>query len=328
MITRREFGMLLAAAPARFSGSLVIDTDAGSDDLMAILFLLARREVKVEAITVVHGLAHTGAGAGNVLRLLERVGRKDIPVFVGASDPIERTAPFPQAWRDTADRMPGVKLPAMKRKPEGMKAVDYLHGRIMDAKRPFTLLALGPHTNVALALRKAGSHRKGLREIVFMGGAVWVPGNLGDGNYFLTENRTAEWNIFCDPQAAAEVLAGGVPLLMVPLDATNKVPIDRAFVDRFREEAKSPLAAPLKEIFASDKEVIDKGIFYAWDPLAAAILVAPNIATLRAAKIELRRASPEQGRTVETVGAKSNCRVAFDASGKAFEEVFFGAFRR
>ena len=103
---------------------VIIDTDAGSDDLMAIAFLLSRKDVKIEAITVVDGLAHVRAGAANVLRLLQLAGATAVPVYAGSEQPLERTAPFPAEWRKTSDTLPGVKLPAAKRTPENRRRMD------------------------------------------------------------------------------------------------------------------------------------------------------------------------------------------------------------
>src|SRR5947208_6031779 len=89
---------------------VIVDTDAGTDDLMAIAFLLSRKDVRIEAITVVEGLAHVESGAANVLRVLELAGATAVPVYVGNPDPLERTAPFPDEWRRTSDTLPGVNL--------------------------------------------------------------------------------------------------------------------------------------------------------------------------------------------------------------------------
>jgi len=104
---------------------VIIDTDAGSDDLMAIAFLLSRKDVKVEAITVVDGLAHVPAGAKNILRALELAGAR-VPVHKGRETPLQRTSPFPAEWRQTSDSLPGVRLPVTRRTPEPQNAVDYL----------------------------------------------------------------------------------------------------------------------------------------------------------------------------------------------------------
>ena len=230
-------GLILAAAVARAqSAPILIDTDAGTDDVMAIALLLSHPTVQIDAITVVNGLAHVDAGARNVGRLLDLAGRKQIPVFAGRNSSLRGSAEFPAQWRNIADKLPGVPLPAASRAPETKSAVDYLVARFRKAETPVQILALGPLTNIAEALERDRSITAHIREIVLMGGAVRVPGNLQDGGVFHTNNGTAEWNIFIDPLAARIVFRSGVPIRLVALDATNKVHIGPEFLREF--EAK------------------------------------------------------------------------------------------
>src|SRR5713101_7354964 len=218
--------------------SILIDTDAGTDDLMAIAFLASQPDVRIEAVTVVNGLAHPQAGARNIVRLLDLSGRNDIPVFAGRNTPLKGRAEFPAEWRKISDDLPGVSLPAAARKPESKPAADYLVQRLRDQGRPVRILALGPLTNLAEALKHEPSIVGAIEELVIMGGALRVPGNLGDGGVFKTNNTTAEWNIFVDPLAARMVFRSGIPIRLIPLDATNKVPVDSAFLVKLKTGAR------------------------------------------------------------------------------------------
>ncbi|MDQ6676488.1 MAG: nucleoside hydrolase, partial [Acidobacteriota bacterium] len=113
--------ILTAAVPR----NIIIDTDAGTDDLMAIAFLLSRPDVRIEAITVVNGLAHVPAGARNIERLLQLAGKPEIPVYEGRPTPLEGANEFPAPWRLVADELPGVGLPTNTRNPEPASAVSY-----------------------------------------------------------------------------------------------------------------------------------------------------------------------------------------------------------
>lgn len=104
--------------------AVIIDTDAGADDLMALAFLLASPGVHIEGITVGTGLAHVGPGARNVLRLLQVAGRSDIPVCIGRSTPLAGGRAFPQAWRALTDELPGVDLPTGQRPVQEQSAVN------------------------------------------------------------------------------------------------------------------------------------------------------------------------------------------------------------
>ena len=324
--------LILAAAPvfsdAQGKPPVIVDTDAGIDDLMAIAYLLAGREVELRAITVVNGVAHVEQGARNILGLLQLGGRRDIPVFIGESRPLTGNAAFPEEWRTLSDNLPGVELPANARSPENRSAVEYLaeEFRLPPGGPSLRILALGPLTNLARALAGKGGRVRGIRSIVIMGGAISAAGNLGDGGVFKTDNKTAEWNMYIDPTAASRVFASGIPIELVPLDATNHVPVDAGFVDGFSKRAAGPLGRFVSQLFAGEREMVEKHVFYAWDPLAAVVLTHPGIASFTERCIEVRAKPPSEGQTHVVLGQKPNARVAVDADPAAFKRLFSEAF--
>jgi inosine-uridine nucleoside N-ribohydrolase len=159
-----------------------------------------------------------------------------------------------------------------------------------------------------------------------MGGALHVPGNLGDGGVFKTNNTTAEWNIFVDPYAARIVFRSGIPIRLIPLDATNKVLVGAAFLARFQASARKPLARVVAQVLESDREFIQSGFFYAWDPLAAVALLYPAVVKTTNLHLDIRQDPPEQGRTIQTPG-RPNARVALDADGAAWRKLFIAALQ-
>ncbi len=316
--------MFLCAASAQ-SAAIIIDTDAGSDDIMAVALLLSHPSVQIDAITVVNGLAHVDAGARNIGRLLDLAGRRHVPVFAGRNQSLRGNAEFPAEWRKITDDLPGVPLPPASRTPEHRLAADYLVERLRNAPTPVQILALGPLTNIAEALKRDRSIAAHIQEIVIMGGAVRVPGNLQDGGVFHTRNNTAEWNIFIDPMAARIVFRSGVPIRLIALDATNKVKITPEFLREFEAKARSPLARVVVGVLKADREQIDTGYFYAWDPLAAAALLRPSIVKTAAMHIEIKEDAPEEGRTAASPG-EPNAKVAVDADAQAFRALFLESF--
>jgi inosine-uridine nucleoside N-ribohydrolase len=300
---------------------VIIDTDMGSDDVMAIALLLSHHEIPIEAITVVNGLAHVKAGAANALRLVQASGRTTVLVLEGRETPLQRTAGFPREWREGSDRPLSSSSPPAPASSERAEA--WLTRRLKDAAHPVRILALGPLTNLALAL--PGANPKAVEEIVIMGGAFRVPGNLGDGGAFKTTNTTAEWNFFVDPEAAARVFRSGVPLRVVPLDATSRVKLDAAFLARFQRDAHGPLAAMVSNVLDGEREMINQGIFYAWDPLAAAALLDAAVATWTPAHVTMRLTGNQAGRSMLEPG-EPNAKVALDASRDHFENLYLHAF--
>jgi inosine-uridine nucleoside N-ribohydrolase len=192
--------VLLIAVPAT---PVIIDTDMGTDDMMAIALILSHREIPIEAITVVNGIARVPEGAANARRLIAASGRTGIPAFEGRS-----TTPhnFPDEWRNAANQpINKINIPPST----NQTAEAWLQQRFKDAAHPVRILALGPLTNLASTLPAPSS--KAIEEIVMMGGAFNVPGNLNG----------AEGNFYVDPESAAKVFRSGIPIRVIPLDATT-----------------------------------------------------------------------------------------------------------
>jgi pyrimidine-specific ribonucleoside hydrolase len=290
---------------------VIIDTDMGTDDMMAIALLLAHGEIPIEAITVVNGVAHVQQGAANARRLVATSGRTGIQVFEGRETPLQFTKDFPDEWRKSADApLSTVNVPPTTKE----RAETWLQNRLKDASHPVRILALGPLTNLALALPTADP--KAVEEIVMMGGAFHVPGNMGP---------YAEGNFFLDPEAAAGVFRSGVPIRVVPLDATNKVKLNATFVSQFKNTTKGPLAALVTHVLEAAHDDIAHGEYYAWDPLAAAALLDPSVATWTQTHVVIRLKGREVGRSVIEPGP-ANAKVALTASRTQFDRVFLGAF--
>lgn len=208
---------------------------------------------------------------------------------------------------------------------ETVPAATYLAKRLSDAARPVQVLALGPLTNLAEAFTRAPRAARAVRQIVLMGGAIGVSGNLGDGGAFQTNNTSAEWNIFLDPGAAKTVFVSGAPIRMIPLDATQRVRIDMALYEQFQSRAVTPLARFVAQVLAANRQDIHQGFYFAWDPLAAVALVYPPVATFRFMALEISDKPGEVGRTIEIKKHRPNVQVAIDADELRFRRTFMAA---
>jgi pyrimidine-specific ribonucleoside hydrolase len=317
--------LILASLFVKASPPLIVDTDAGVDDYLAIAFLLSRGDVHIEAVCLANGLAHVDAAARNITRLLALGGHGDVPVYMGRPTPMTGNIAFPDEWRRTSDQLSGVQLADAGRSTERTGAAEYLSHRLEDRNHPARILALGPLTNLAQALERSPAVAKNVTELVIMGGAVRKPGNIDDGD-FKTDNTTAEWNFFVDPAAARIVFASGIPIRLIPLDATSKVPIDAKFLDEIQSSARTPLARFVAQVLASERDFVKQGFYYAWDPLAAVALVDRSVVSFTSLRLDIRQKAPESGRTVETSG-KPNAEVAMDADAARFRSTFLGSLR-
>jgi pyrimidine-specific ribonucleoside hydrolase len=317
-----QLGAQAPPRPSPLRRAVIVDTDGGADDLMAIAFLLSRPDIHVEAITIVNGVAHVPAGGRNVLRLLALAGHNDIPVYLGRQSPLFGTQEFPAERRATADELPGITLPEPKRSPDSRDAADFLLKRLLDAAHPVQILALGPLTNLAEVFSHTPRAARTGRQLVILGGAVRVSGNLGDAGVFQTENTSAEWNMFIDPGAAKIVFTSGAQIRLVPLDATQRVPVDMALFEQFTSRAGTPLAKFVAQVLATNRDQIRQGYYFARDVLAAAVLANPAVVTFRPLAIEISDKPGEVGRTVEIKNRRPNSQVAIDADPLRFRDVF------
>lgn len=274
---------------------LLIDTDVAPDDLVAIAFLLASPGVEIGAITVSGtGEAHCAAGVDVVLRLLERLEAPLIDVACGRDTPIAGDHAFPDAWRANADDGAGLALPATARQPFGGTAVELI-ARTADDVNGLRVLTLGPMTNLADALNSHPDLARRLESVYAMGGALFVPGNVGFGGP--PDNQVAEWNIYVDPTATQQVIDSGLTVRLISLDGTNQVPVTQEFADRVREEATGSGALMLAELFAGHPYMTD-GTYFLWDPLAAAIAAGYTLGSFSAARVRVEEAAgPEVGFT-------------------------------
>ena len=300
----------------------IIDTDAGSDDYLAIAYLLAKPSVRIEAVTSVNGLSGAAAGARMVARILSLAGRGDIPIYPGAARPLEGDRAFPAEWRKVSEELPGVKLPAFTGPLTAQVAEGFLAARLT---KPARILALGPLTNLALVLRRHPALAANIQELVIMGGALNVKGNLKDGDVYQTTNEFAEWNIFIDPAAAALVFDRVRHLKLVPLDATNQVPFTVRHVREFeRHAAGSALGRFVTQVLQMDEPMIKAGYYYAWDPLAAVAAAEPALAKFRPASLGVSQKAGEEGRTLARRRGRAHAKVMAAPESAQFHQEFLG----
>jgi len=300
--------------------SVIIDTDAGADDVIAIAYLLSQPDLRIEAITISYGLAHQAPGARTMLSLLDSAGRTGVPVFNGRETPRGAFNPYPDAWRTRADDVTSLPLPVSTRAADQRPAVDYLVERLADRSRPVDVLALGALTNLAEALDRS-PRLPAIRSLVIMGGAVDVPGNVTDGS---AANTTAEWNLFADPPAAQQVLAAGLPVLLVPLDATNGVKVGNELVLAVKDRGTTSLGKLVSAVLAGASERINAGLYYAWDPLAAVALIDRRVIRSERVPISVQLARPDDGRSRRDPRG-TNLDVALGADAKRFLDLLVTA---
>ncbi len=273
--------------------TVIVDTDPGADDALALMMAMNSPDLQIEGITTVGGNASLSDTTNNALRLVEYLDGKQsaVPVAVGAGEPLRGS--FTHAYHVHGAGGLGVHLPAPTLKPHGTSAVEFIRDRAAKSAGLLTVIALGPLTNVAAALESRPDLVDALAEIVVMGGAFEAPGNI---------TPCAEFNIHEDPWAANAVFASGVPVTIVGLDVTRRTSMHRQSGPQwFTGISKS---AQLGNRILADRfqERSDLQEFYLHDPLAVAAAIDPDILTCRRARVSVVTNGDERGRTIARYG--------------------------
>jgi purine nucleosidase len=253
------------------SQKIIIDTDPGQDDALAILLALGSPELEVLGITAVAGNVPLALTEKNARKICELAGRSDIKVFAGAIRPLVRQLVTAEEVHGKTG-LDGPDLPEPKMPLQSQYAVDFIVETLMsEPAGTVTLCPLGPLTNIALALIREPKIAPRIKQVVLMGGGFFEGGNI---------TPAAEFNIYVDPHAADVVLGAGIPVVMMPLDVTHK-----ALTSAQRIEAIGALGTPVGkaaaqlleyfERFDEQKYGTDGGPLH--DPCVIAYLLKPEL---------------------------------------------------
>ncbi|MBN9249125.1 MAG: nucleoside hydrolase [Mesorhizobium sp. 61-13] len=264
---------------------IIIDTDPGQDDAVAILLASGSPELEVVGITAVAGNVPLKLTEKNARKICELAGRPDIKVYAGAIRPLMRNLVTAEEVHGKTG-LNGPELPEPKMKLQDEHAVDFIVRTLMEEESgTITLCPLGPLTNIALALIREPKIAPRIKEIVLMGGGFFEGGNV---------TPAAEFNIFVDPHAADVVLRSGVPIVMMPLDVTHKaltsakrIAAVRALGNRVGEATAQMLE--FFERFDEEKYGTDGGPLH--DPCVIAYLLKPALFKGRSCNVTVETAS-------------------------------------
>ncbi len=269
---------------------VIIDTDPGIDDAMAILLALNSPELKVEALTVVPGNVEAAQGLENALKIVSLAGRCDVPVAGGAQHPLNQKLITAQFWHGK-NGLAGVDLPASKCQPDTRFGPDLIIEMVHKYPHQITLIPVGPLTNIALAVSKDPGIAFLVRDIVIMGGSI-TGGNV-DG--------AAEANVYNDPEAAQIVFNAGWTVTMIGSDVGERTLITRKDVAQLQTNhgPESDFIAKLADFYLTRSEKSGYQGAAMYDPLAVATVIDPTLVTLKNMHVDVEtRGEFTRGETV------------------------------
>lgn len=291
---------------------LILDVDTGIDDALALALAVHTPAAELIAVTTLAGNVGVERTTANTLAVLDWLGAKDVPVHRGASRPLAR-APRDAAYFHDVDGLGGAKLPSSRRGVGADRGPAAIVRLASACPGELTLVCVGPLTNLAIALNVEPTLPTLLREVVVMGGAFNVPGNV---------TPHAEFNIFADPDAAAQVLSTSFPrLTVVGLDVTQQTALPRSV---WEAAGSTGTAQPTARLVAEvcRQAFVERGLasVYLHDPLAVAAALAPSLLAVEETAVEVLREGAEEGAT-RASGAGS-VRVAHGVDAKRFLQFF------
>jgi purine nucleosidase len=265
---------------------IIIDTDPGQDDAVAVMLALASPdEIEVDAVLTVAGNVSLEQTSRNALMVLELAERADVPVYAGCASPMRRVHVAAMHVHGPTG-LDGPSLPTPTTPLQNQHGVEFLVDTLLGAEvGTYTLCALGPLTNIATALVRAPEIAPRLREIVMMGGAYFEVGNI---------TPAAEFNIYVDPEAADIVMRSGVPITMLPLDVTHRALATRARLERIGSLGNRSGKAVSDMLYFSQRFDLNK---YGWegapmhDPCVIACLLKPELFSGRTINVSIETVS-------------------------------------
>ncbi|MGQ4646557.1 nucleoside hydrolase [Lyngbya aestuarii] len=280
---------------------VLLDHDGGVDDYLATLLMMTMDNVEPLGVVVTPADCYPQPAVSATRKILDLLGRFNVPV---AESTVRGVNPFPRLYRRDSfivDHLPILNEQEQIRTPLVQETgQEFMVRSLLAAPQAVTLMVTGPLTTVAAALDLAPEIEQKIQEIIWMGGALNVPGNV-EKSLEAGQDGSAEWNAYWDPIAAERIWRTTIPTIVCPLDITNKVPVTSEFVYKLGKQRKYPVSDFAGQCYA----LVIPQDYYFWDVLATTYLAHPEFYQLREWETVIVPTGKSQGRTkIETGGKK------------------------
>ena len=272
---------------------VLMDHDGGVDDYLSTMLLMTMNHIQPLGVIVTPADCYIQPAVSATRKILDFMGCSSVPV---AESTVRGINPFPRLYRRDSfivDHLPILNERETISTPLVSEPGQNFMVRVLQqATEPVTLLVTGPMTTVATALDIAPEIESKIQEIVWMGGALNVPGNV-EKSIEAGQDGSAEWNVYWDAKSAERVWQTNIPIVMCPLDLTNNVPVTSQFVQRIGKQRRYPLSDLAGQCYA----LVIPQDYYFWDVLATAYLAHPEFYQLREWETVIITSGKSQGRT-------------------------------
>ena len=290
---------------------VLMDQDGGLDDYLATMLLMTMDEIECLGVIVTPADCYIQPALSATRKILDLIGCSHVPV---AESTVRGINPFPPLYRRDSfivDHLPILNQnETIRTRLVAEPGQKFMVRVLRDAPEPVVLMVTGPLTTVATALDAAPEIEAKIKQIVWMGGALNVPGNV-EKSLEAGQDGSAEWNVYWDPLAAARVWQTQIPITMCPLDLTNNVPVTSEVVYQMGKQRHYPLSDLAGQCYA----LAIPQDYYFWDVLATAYLAHPEFYQLREWETAIVTTGLSQGRTkIEPQGRKIQAMDRVDKS--------------
>lgn len=274
-----------------------MEHDGAIDDLLSQILVLTMKDKELIGINVTPADCFIEPAIESTYKILQIFNRTDIEI--GRSDYYGINA-FPNEWRarpEIVNALPMlINLPASPSVYDCAEAVSLLIRKLENAPQSVSILITGPCSNLVQALQKRPDLKAKIKQVIWMGGAFRTQGNV----QMYQHNGTAEWNVFWDPASAKTLFEMSLPLVCIPLDVTNHVPVDKAFLSQLARQSSSPLSHLAGQFWALTIDTIPSYhyVYFMWDILATSYLAIPEHFTIEEVKAKVSGRPPNAGQTM------------------------------
>jgi purine nucleosidase len=305
---------------------IFMEHDGAVDDLLSQLLLMTMEDKEIIGINVTPADCFIEPATESTYKILQLFGRENIPI--GRSDSYGINA-FPSEWRarpEIINALPIlINFPKSPNPYEYTEASKLLIDKLLEADRKVSIIMTGPCTNLVKAIKKSPQIKEKINKIVWMAGAFRTSGNVQTYQH----DGTAEWNIYWDPESSKELVEMNLPLICVPLDVTNKVPVTKMFLSKLANQSNFRLSNLAGQFWALTIDTIPNYYYtyFMWDMLATSYLAIPEEFTVEKVKVIVSKRPPNAGQTI--IGTNGHeITIVKDVNNNAFYDYILKQFKK